>query len=190
MKKISVLVLCLFVLVAMAACSSAPPAESADLAVYSIFYYTNGGELEAPNPVAYNSLTPSFTLSGVSRSGYRFLGWSRSEDLADPQLTAAVEKGTTGNLSFYAVFTELYSIRVDSSSPEFFTVEYVSGAVASGETATVRISTAEPVASLEWWGVGSSYQSPDECYYDQELGCFVAKFVLTKNATVMVSAVQ
>ena len=191
MKKLAVVVLCLVVLGCVVACSSPAPnsTEEADLAVYSIFYYLDDGEVEAPNPVSYNSLTPTFTLSAAARKGYRFIGWSRSADLSDPELPAVVEKGTTGNLSFYAVYVELYSIRVDSAAPEFYTVEYVSGPVAYGETATVRIYTAEPVSALEWWGIGTSWQAPDECEYDEALGCFVARFVLTKNATVMVAGV-
>lgn len=195
MKKLLTALCCVLFLLSFSGCSAADKrcectycAGEVDLATYSISYYTNGGELESLNPVAYNSLTPSFTLSAPKRSGYRFLGWSRSEDLSTPSLSLEVPKGTTGNLSFFAVWGELYSIRVDSASPEFFTVEYVSGPVLSGETATVRIYTAEPVDGLNWWGLGTTWQAPESCVYDEGLGCFVARFTLIGNATVMVEA--
>lgn len=189
MKKLAILICALALILSLAGCSSGAPSSSqsestADYAVYSIYYHAEGGELSPYNPTAYNSFTPSFTLKNPTREGYRFIGWSRSESLTAPALSCEVPKGTTGTLDFFAVWAELFTVRVDSASPEFFTVEYVTGAVLSGETATVRISTAEPVSALQWWG-----QEPESCSYDESLGAWVVTFTLTQNLTVTVGGV-
>lgn len=185
MKRLAVI---LFVLVAalLSGCtvSSGPQQPTQDLAVYAIYYHAEGGELSPYNPSAYNSLTPSFTLKEPTREGYRFLGWSKSADLSSPALSAVVPTGTTGNLDFYAVWGELFTVRIDSPAPEFFTVTYVTGPVLYGETSIVHISTAEPVSGLQWLSV-----EPESCVYNESLGVFVASFTLTKNITTIVTGV-
>lgn len=189
MKKLPVIMLAAAVATLFSGCAvSSEPQPTQDLAVYSIYYHAEGGELSPYNPGAYNSLTPSFTLKEPTREGYRFLGWSKSADLGSPVLSVTVPKGTTGNLDFYAVWAQLYTVRIDSATPEFFTIEYVTGPVIYGETAIVHISTAKPVGGLQWYSIGST-QYPESCVYDESLGAFVVSFTLTKNITVMVMAV-
>lgn len=189
MKKLAIFLLPFILCIALSACSApVEPAEDpeVDYAVYSIFYHANGGELYPYNPVAYNSLTPSFTLTAPERDGYRFLGWSRSEDLSEPVLAPEVAKGTTGNLHYYAAWAELYSVRIDAMNPAFFTITPVSGPVCSGEVYTVHIATEEPVEALQWYFIGAVEQMPDSCVFDADLGVFVVKFTLTKNLRIMV----
>lgn len=189
MKKLVIIILCLLLTLPVTACTEpnqSPKAPEVDYAVYSIFYHSNEGELTA-NPVAYNYFTPSFKLKAPTRKGYRFLGWSTSEDLSSPVLDAEVVKGTTGNLNFYAVWGELFTVRIDSTAPEFYTITYVSGPVLAGEVATVHIATAEPIGSLVFWNIGA-VQEPDSCVYDEALGVFVVKFTLNKNISVIVNA--
>lgn len=189
MKKLPAFILAASVAAVLTGCAAGEPQQSTqDLAVYSIYYHAEGGELSPYNPCAYNSLTPSFTLKEPTREGYRFLGWSENVDLSSPELSVVVLKGTTGNLDFYAVWAELFTVRIDSPAPEFFTITYVTGPVLYGETAIVHISTAEPVSGLQWFSIGSA-QEPESCVYDESLGAFVVSFTLTKNIAVTVTGV-
>lgn len=190
MKKLPVIILSSLAITLLSGCAAAEGVQypTQDLAVYSIYYHAEGGELSPYNPTAYNSLTPSFTLKEPSKEGYRFLGWSVEPGLSSPELSVTVTKGTTGNLDFYAVWGELFTVRIDSPTPEFFTLEYVTGPVLYGETAVVYIYTAEPVNGLQWYSIGSA-QTPESCVYNESLGAYVASFTLTKNIAVTVTGV-
>ncbi len=77
---------------------------------YSITYYLDGGEYryDNSNPEEY---TPqdSFLLSQPHKDGYSFLGWIRSGDPTEAVVPyAEITEGTSGNLSFYAVYEKSY----------------------------------------------------------------------------------
>lgn len=189
MKKLSIVFCVILLCLSFTACTTSEEpvaAPEVDYAVYSIYYHANGGELPPHNPVAYNSLTPTFTLNPPEREGYRFLGWSVNQDLSVPVLAPEVAKGTTGNLNFYAVWGKLLSVLIDSANPSFYTITPVSGPVCAGEVYKVHISTAEPVSGLQWYFIGAVEQMPDSCVYDDELGVFVVKFTLSRSIRIMV----
>ena len=97
---------------------------------YTITYYNvNGGT--NTNAKSYTVETETFTIEDVSKIGYQFEGWFANEALTIPADTT-IEKGTYGNLSFYAKWTLVeYSITYvlygdttdDLSNPDKYTTE-------------------------------------------------------------------
>lgn len=67
---------------------------------YSITYYLQGG-VGAANPSSYRKSDPTFTLNNPTKTGYDFIGWT-SDTIVSPQISVAIESGTTGNLTFTA----------------------------------------------------------------------------------------
>ena len=68
---------------------------------YTISYNLDGGE--ASNPTEYTVETDSITLNNPEKTGYTFTGWTGSNG-EEPQKTVKIEKGSTGNKEFNAVF--------------------------------------------------------------------------------------
>lgn len=71
-----------------------------DLRSYSISYDLGGG-IVSGNPTSYSIESPAITLKNPAKEGYTFLGWTGT-GIVEPTLTAMVETGTTGNLTFTA----------------------------------------------------------------------------------------
>ena len=73
---------------------------------YTITYYLRDGNLGEgiTNPGTYTVETDSFTLNKPTRAGYKFKGWATSADATTGAETVTITKGTTGNLTFYAVW--------------------------------------------------------------------------------------
>lgn len=71
---------------------------------YDISYSLDGGS-ESSNPTEYNIETNTFTLKKPTKTGYSFLGWTGSNGNI-PQTTVTIEKGTTGNKSYVAHWSE------------------------------------------------------------------------------------
>lgn len=69
---------------------------------YHISYDLSGGVLDGENPSSY-TVEDSFTLKNPTKDGYIFAGWKQNES-ADIQKNVTIEKGTTGDLTFLAVF--------------------------------------------------------------------------------------
>ena len=80
---------------------------------YNITYDLNGGALPSgvTNPDTYREDTAGFTLNNPERNGYIFKGWTGSNGTT-PQTTVTVSAGTTGDLSYTAVW-ELQSVSDD-----------------------------------------------------------------------------
>ena len=88
---------------------------------YSISYELNEGSYpeDRSNPTTYTIETESFALNNPERDGYEFLGWSAPEN-KEPNKTVSIDKGTTGDLLFIAVWRPLnsYSISYDVNGGE------------------------------------------------------------------------
>lgn len=69
---------------------------------YHISYDLSGGVLDGENPSSY-TVEDSFTLKNPTKDGYIFAGWKQNES-TDVQKNVTIEKGTTGDLTFLAVF--------------------------------------------------------------------------------------
>lgn len=69
---------------------------------YHMSYDLAGGVLDGENPSFY-TVEDSFTLKNPTKDEYIFAGWKKNES-ADIQKNVTIEKGTTGDLTFLAVF--------------------------------------------------------------------------------------
>jgi len=80
------------------------------VATYQIFYYFNSktGEVLTgvtnPNPSSYNFDSADISLSNPSLAGYDFVGWFLDPAHTQALTGVAIEFGSTGNKSFYALF--------------------------------------------------------------------------------------
>lgn len=74
---------------------------------YNITYDLNGGNLvgEATNPTTYDISTATFTLNNPTKDGHTFAGWTGT-DLTEPTETVTITKGSTGDRSYTATWTE------------------------------------------------------------------------------------
>ena len=80
---------------------------------YTISYELGGGELEygATNPTVYTSETQTFTLNNPTHKYQDFLGWKlKGEDDSTAKINVTIEKGSSGNLSFVAVWKALWPL--------------------------------------------------------------------------------
>lgn len=76
---------------------------------YTITYHNIVEEIDS-NPSTYNIDTETFTLVSPSKIGYIFVGWYSDEALENV-VSATVEKGSIGDLHFYAKWqAEVYDI--------------------------------------------------------------------------------
>ena len=74
---------------------------------YSIKYELDGGVLSTTNPTEYTVETETFTLNNPTKEGYTFKGWSTSlTSTSSYNATMTVEKGSTGDKEFRAVWQE------------------------------------------------------------------------------------
>ena len=72
---------------------------------YTITYNLDGGTLQSQNPDSYTVETDTITLNNPSKDGYMFLGWTGSNGEI-PQRTVKIEKGSTENKEYTAVYGE------------------------------------------------------------------------------------
>ena len=72
---------------------------------YTITYNLDGGTLQSQNPDSYTVETDTITLNNPSKDGYMFLGWTGSNGVI-PQRTVKIEKGSTENKEYTAVYGE------------------------------------------------------------------------------------
>lgn len=84
-----------------------------EIVYYSCSYELNGGTANGILKSSY-TVEDTFNLPSVSKTGYTFNGWSTSSNLNNAKEDYVVQKGTTGNLKFYAKFTaNTYTITYD-----------------------------------------------------------------------------
>ena len=93
---------------------------------YTITYH-NTYDAVNPNRTTYDYATPTFNISNISISDIEFLGWYSDENLTIPAKTT-IEKGSYGNLDFYAKWkltyysiTYILPIEVKHSNPLTYT---------------------------------------------------------------------
>ena len=71
---------------------------------YSIDYQLNGGSVNGINPVIYSIESDDIILLVPTRAGYTFIGWTGT-DIAEPQLSVIIPKGSFGNRTYTAVWS-------------------------------------------------------------------------------------
>ncbi|MGN0533921.1 MAG: InlB B-repeat-containing protein [Eubacterium sp.] len=72
---------------------------------YSIGYILNGGTVSPENPSSYTIESEDITLNNPTKTGYTFIGWSAT-DLSGYNMTVTIPKGSTGNRSYTANFSQ------------------------------------------------------------------------------------
>ena len=103
---------------------------------YSVTYDLSGGE-NGDNPNSY-TIEDSFVLADAKKDGSEFLGWTGG-GVYTPRKALAVEKGTTGELSFKAVFAaadENYLYFITNGGSEKEPVTSTDGVFTDGGTVT------------------------------------------------------
>ena len=89
-----------------------------EVVTYKITYELNNGTGDKDNPTTYTIETDDFTIknpvSGPDATPY-FVGWYSDKELTKPAETT-IKKGTTGNLSFYAKWSDkpIFTVTFDS----------------------------------------------------------------------------
>ena len=74
--------------------------------VYSITYYDNGGKLATGAKILnYSRKSDEINLPEMIKAGYEFVGWYDNENF-EGNSVSQISPGTTGNLTFWACFTE------------------------------------------------------------------------------------
>lgn len=74
---------------------------------YSVNYVLNGGNNHAANPSVYNVESDTITLADPEKQGSTFSGWYTDNSYQTQGNT--IEKGSTGDKTFYALWEELMS---------------------------------------------------------------------------------
>ena len=79
---------------------------------YTIQYNYNGGEVSIANPELFTVETSTFTLNNPEKRGYRFDGWtgtndSETVDITTPTKPITIEKGSIGNRTYLANWTAI-----------------------------------------------------------------------------------
>lgn len=79
---------------------------------YSITYDLQGGSVSPPNPISYNFNNNSFgtILTNPTKAGCFFAGWTGT-GLTSPTRFVKIEKGSTGDRYYTAVWQVTYTIR-------------------------------------------------------------------------------
>ena len=73
---------------------------------YTISYVLNGGITSTVNPMSYNVLTATFTLTNPTRTGYTFTGWTGT-GLTEASTDVMLPAGSTGNREYTANFSTI-----------------------------------------------------------------------------------
>lgn len=109
--------------------SSSPAIDAEGLEnIYSITLNTNGGTLIGTTPGSYTKYSSTITLpdeSGISREGYKFLGWYDAETGGNK--VESIAQGSTGKKVLWAhweILTFTVTISVNDQITETRTVEY------------------------------------------------------------------
>ena len=121
---------------------------------YTITYELGGGKLKdgETNPTVYTSETETFTLKNPIHESWEFLGWkSKGSDDSTAKSNVTIEKGSSGNLSFVAVWKALETFSyVYYEDENYYAVKCVDKTI----TSCVISSEYEglPVKRIEGWG--------------------------------------
>ncbi len=141
---------------------------------YSISYDLEGGILSVSNPSEYTIESALFTLNNPTKEGFVFLGWKfKGAPNEDASKDVSVKNGTTGDLSFVAVWRPLNSYSIS------YNVNGGEGTVSTAykyEGKPITIANASAISkkgySFVCWntradGTGTVY-NPDDTYKDDE----------------------
>jgi uncharacterized repeat protein (TIGR02543 family) len=81
---------------------------------YTITYDLDGGTVATANPTTYTIESADITLTNPTREGYGFAGWTGT-DLTEATQKVTIAKGSTGNKSYRATWTERVTITFNTN---------------------------------------------------------------------------
>ncbi len=148
--------------------STCQAASGPKAATYTITYDANGAESgSVPVDSARHIVNAAITMPGntgsLVKSGYRFMGWARSATASAAEYSAGdTFSMTSGNVTFYAVWTKLYYITYEGNGNSGGTVP-ATGSYIEGETVTVPGNTGaltKDSCVFKGWSTSSSATSP------------------------------
>ena len=123
---------------------------------YSISYELNGGEANSLKP-SY-TVEESFTLPLPSKTGYTFIGWNTSNSSTGASKSYSIQKGTTGNKKFYAIWNaNTYHLHLDvNGGNSLVTTDYD---ITFDSTFTLPMPTREHYNFVSWTYNGTNVSS-------------------------------
>lgn len=153
---------------------------NAEIINYTISYNLDGGSVSG-NPTSYNVTTANFTLKNPTRTGYTFAGWTGSNGNTK-QTTVTIAKGSTGNKSYTANWTE-----------NSYTIKYnANGGSGSMSNTSAKYATAVTLRTNTFTRTGYTFQgwatsaNGSKVYNDKQS---VSKLTATNGGTVNLYAV-
>lgn len=171
------------------------PGESGDPAVSITLTFHDGTETATQSGLSGDSFTmPTHLVDASERDGYAFLGWSTTENAAEPEYLATQQAAFTANTDLYAVWkenvrTENWEIRFDSgltgvtvsNLPE---TQYASHEVGTGSitvTLPAQVPATEKPYAFQGWTVegddsGTVYLAGSSITLTQSETTLVAKW--------------
>ncbi len=156
---------------------------------YSITYELDGGAFSDGSVITeYTIETDTFTLPIPTKAEYEFVGWS-AKGPSEAQKTVSIEKGSTGNLSFTAVWRELkrYTVSYDANGG-FGSIESQSKLEGFPMTISDAVGIARTGYSFVCWntksdGTGTDYKPNDEYDNDENIVLYVKWSVVKYSIT-------
>ncbi len=148
-----------------------------NLITYTITYELEEGVNNPSNPTSYSIESNDFALSNPTKSGCYFVGWYKDSTFTEK--IEKIQKGTFGNITLYARWTNQYSLSVTSSDNSKGTVKIVSGTGFGLETITVQASEMEGCTFSGWYNDGFMLSYETTYSFTMPIGDYslVAKFI-------------
>ena len=114
---------------------------------YIITYNLNDGTNADENPSSYNVETETISLINPTKTGYKFAGWYTDETFNEENKITEITKGSTGDITLYAKWTEI--ITASNVVEKIEALTYGTHTIAvTGEISTDTISALE--AALDY----------------------------------------
>ena len=114
---------------------------------YIITYNLNDGTNADENPSSYNVETETISLINPTKTGYKFAGWYTDETFSEENKITEITKGSTGDITLYAKWTEI--ITASNVVEKIEALTYGTHTIAvTGEISTDTISALE--AALDY----------------------------------------
>ncbi len=130
---------------------------------YTISYNLNGGTVSPANPTSYTVETDEITLHNPTKTNYTFIGWSGTGLTGNTNKTVTIPKGSTGNRSYTANFTEnVYTITLrnydDTATVDTIYLKYGVGLYKDSNCSTAqKMSTTANPAAIPTPGAGYNF---------------------------------
>ena len=128
-----------------------------EMETYTITYMSNGVPLTGMVFNTYTVTSTTITLETPSKTGYRFMGWYTNSNFTGTRVYN-IPKGSTGNKTFYAKWSYLYTITFNSNGGSTCgSIKGISGEVITLPTSSRSYYTGQWERSGKVYNFGDSY---------------------------------